>query len=104
MVLMKTDINIYCIVLSCANMNCIDRGAASIVRSFWLLGLLNNAPWVLMLACATNIASGGVALVVSRCIKNSQLWTYLIVLISLCTYHTYTIYAVSIESDSWFDC
>ena len=33
------------------------------VRSFWLLGLLNNAPWVLMLACATNISSGGVALV-----------------------------------------
>ena len=33
------------------------------VQSFWLLGLLNNAPWVLMLACATNISSGGVALV-----------------------------------------
>jgi hypothetical protein len=33
------------------------------VRSFWLLGLLNNALWVLMLACATNISSGGVALV-----------------------------------------
>ena len=52
------------------NMNCIDRGAySSIARSFWLLGLLNNAPWVLMLACATNISAGGVALVVSRCIK-----------------------------------
>jgi len=33
------------------------------IQSFWLLGLLNNAPWVLMLACATNISSGGVALV-----------------------------------------
>eukprot|EP00804_Cyclotella_cryptica_P000007 CCRYP_013706-RA/>CCRYP_013706-RA protein AED:0.32 eAED:0.32 QI:382/0/0.5/1/0/0.5/2/0/148 len=32
-------------------------------RSFWLIGLLNNVPWVLMLACATNISSGGVALV-----------------------------------------
>jgi len=50
-------------------MNCIDRGAASIVRSFWFLGLLNNAPWVLMLACATNIAAGGVALVVSSVSK-----------------------------------
>lgn len=37
--------------------------AARAVRSFWLLGLLNNAPWVLMLAVATNISSGGVALV-----------------------------------------
>lgn len=54
-------------VLPMREMNCIDRGAfASIVWSFWLLGLLNNAPWVLMLACATNISSGGVALVVSR--------------------------------------
>ena len=35
------------------------------VRSFWLLGMLNNAPWVLMNAVATNISSGGVALVVS---------------------------------------
>mmetsp|Transcript_20919 Transcript_20919/g.31928 ORF Transcript_20919/g.31928 Transcript_20919/m.31928 type:complete len:538 (+) Transcript_20919:127-1740(+) len=34
------------------------------VQSFWLLGLLNNSPWVLMLACATNISSGGVALVI----------------------------------------
>ena len=34
-----------------------------VVQSFWLLGLLNNAPWVLMLAFATNISSGGVALV-----------------------------------------
>ena len=33
------------------------------VRSFWLLDLLNNALWVIMLACATNISSGGVALV-----------------------------------------
>lgn len=33
------------------------------VRSFWILGVLNNAPWVLMLAVATNISAGGVALV-----------------------------------------
>lgn len=38
-----------------------------IYQSFWLLGLLNNSPWVLMLAVATNISSGGVALVVSCC-------------------------------------
>eukprot|EP00956_Cyclotella_meneghiniana_P018668 scaffold31254_cov72-Cyclotella_meneghiniana.AAC.6 len=36
---------------------------AQVLRTFWLIGLLNNAPWVLMLACAPNIASGGVALV-----------------------------------------
>lgn len=36
---------------------------AKVLRSFWLIGLLNNAPWVLMLACAPSIASGGVALV-----------------------------------------
>ncbi|KAL3765434.1 hypothetical protein ACHAW5_006927 [Stephanodiscus triporus] len=42
----------------------LDSNAASkAVRSFWLLGLLNNSPWVLMLACATNISAGGVALV-----------------------------------------
>lgn len=35
------------------------------IKSFWLLGVLNNSPWVLMLAVATNISSGGVALVVS---------------------------------------
>lgn len=34
-----------------------------VIRSFWLIGILNNAPWVLMLACAPNISSGGVALV-----------------------------------------
>jgi hypothetical protein len=32
-------------------------------RSFWILGLLNNAPYVLMLACAKNISEGGTALV-----------------------------------------
>ncbi|EED92444.1 cln3-like protein, partial [Thalassiosira pseudonana CCMP1335] len=37
---------------------------------FWLLGLLNNAPWVLMLACATNISDGGVALVVSSSVSS----------------------------------
>ena len=43
---------------------CIGSNAASkAVRSFWLLGLLNNSPWVLMLAVATNISAGGVALV-----------------------------------------
>ena len=31
--------------------------------AFFFLGLLNNCPWVLMLACATNISAGGVALV-----------------------------------------
>ena len=36
-----------------------------VIRSFWLIGVLNNAPWVLMLACAPSISSGGVALVVS---------------------------------------
>ncbi|KAL7527879.1 hypothetical protein ACHAXR_002179 [Thalassiosira sp. AJA248-18] len=40
-----------------------SNAAAKAVRSFWLLGLLNNAPWVLMLAVATNISAGGVALV-----------------------------------------
>ncbi|KAL7519812.1 hypothetical protein ACHAWX_004565 [Stephanocyclus meneghinianus] len=34
-----------------------------VIRSFWLIGVLNNAPWVLMLACAPSISSGGVALV-----------------------------------------
>ena len=33
------------------------------VRSFWLLGMINNAPWFLMNAVATNISAGGVALV-----------------------------------------
>lgn len=36
---------------------------AKVLRSFWVIGLLNNAPWVLMLACAPSISSGGVALV-----------------------------------------
>ena len=36
-----------------------------VIRSFWILGLLNNTPWVLMLAVATHISAGGVALVVS---------------------------------------
>eukprot|EP00571_Detonula_confervacea_P004719 CAMPEP_0172314092 /NCGR_PEP_ID=MMETSP1058-20130122/21636_1 /TAXON_ID=83371 /ORGANISM="Detonula confervacea, Strain CCMP 353" /LENGTH=550 /DNA_ID=CAMNT_0013027859 /DNA_START=25 /DNA_END=1677 /DNA_ORIENTATION=- len=40
-----------------------STAAANAVRSFRLLGLLNNAPWVLMLAVATNISAGGVALV-----------------------------------------
>ncbi|KAL7461398.1 hypothetical protein ACHAXS_001819, partial [Conticribra weissflogii] len=40
-----------------------DPSSKNAVIAFWLLGLLNNAPWVLMLACATNISSGGVALV-----------------------------------------
>lgn len=35
------------------------------IKSFWLLGVLNNSLWVLMLAVATDISSGGVALVVS---------------------------------------
>mmetsp|Transcript_19634 Transcript_19634/g.41178 ORF Transcript_19634/g.41178 Transcript_19634/m.41178 type:complete len:168 (+) Transcript_19634:233-736(+) len=44
--------------------HCLDSTtAAKAVRSFWLMGLLNNAPWVLMLAVATNISAGGVALV-----------------------------------------
>lgn len=46
----------------------IDHRSASpassrVLRAFWLLGLLNNAPWVLMLAVATDISAGGVALV-----------------------------------------
>lgn len=47
------------------NENKLDAESATtrVIRSFWLIGLLNNAPWVLMLACATNISSGGVALV-----------------------------------------
>lgn len=47
------------------NTNENDAAAAEtkVIRSFWLIGLLNNAPWVLMLACATSISSGGVALV-----------------------------------------
>ena len=88
-------------------MNCIDRGAyASIVRSFWLLGLLNNAPWVLMLACATNIAAGGIGLVVSRCIKNSLCFGHILLIVSD-TYPkiiSYTLHTVSIEPDTWFDC
>lgn len=40
-----------------------ESATTRVIRSFWLIGLLNNAPWVLMLACATNISSGGVALV-----------------------------------------
>jgi battenin len=40
-----------------------SAAASKALRSFWLLGLLNNAPWVLMLAVATDIAAGGVALV-----------------------------------------
>mmetsp|Transcript_17609 Transcript_17609/g.36114 ORF Transcript_17609/g.36114 Transcript_17609/m.36114 type:complete len:597 (+) Transcript_17609:186-1976(+) len=42
---------------------CDDSSTKNAVAAFWLLGLLNNTPWVLMLACATNISSGGVALV-----------------------------------------
>jgi hypothetical protein len=44
--------------------------ATKAIRYFWLLGLLNNAPWVLMLACATNISDGGVALVVSSSVSS----------------------------------
>eukprot|EP00579_Thalassiosira_antarctica_P001494 CAMPEP_0201872936 /NCGR_PEP_ID=MMETSP0902-20130614/5547_1 /ASSEMBLY_ACC=CAM_ASM_000551 /TAXON_ID=420261 /ORGANISM="Thalassiosira antarctica, Strain CCMP982" /LENGTH=532 /DNA_ID=CAMNT_0048399377 /DNA_START=25 /DNA_END=1626 /DNA_ORIENTATION=- len=40
-----------------------STAATKATRSFWLLGMLNNAPWVLMLAVATNISAGGVALV-----------------------------------------
>ena len=40
---------------------CIDRSLLFV--SFWSLGLLNNAPYVIMLACAKNISEGGTALV-----------------------------------------
>ncbi|KAL7490394.1 hypothetical protein ACHAWT_000434 [Skeletonema menzelii] len=53
------------------------------IRSFWLLGLLNNAPWVLMLACATNISSGGVALVFLA----NQLPGLLVKLTAPCWFH-----------------
>lgn len=43
--------------------NNIINAEIKVIRSFWLIGILNNAPWVLMLACAPNISSGGVALV-----------------------------------------
>lgn len=45
------------------NTNDASEAATKVIRSFWLIGLLNNAPWVLMLACAPSIFSGGVALV-----------------------------------------
>ncbi|CAJ1953494.1 unnamed protein product [Cylindrotheca closterium] len=34
-----------------------------LVVSFWMLGLLNNASYVIMIACAKNISEGGTALV-----------------------------------------
>ena len=53
--------------LKCApTVSTTNLATSKAIRSFWLIGVLNNAPWVLMLACAPNISSGGVALVVSR--------------------------------------
>ena len=48
----------------CCHASTTTPSRSNAIQSFWLLGLLNNSPWVLMLAVATNISSGGVALVV----------------------------------------
>ncbi|KAL3806093.1 hypothetical protein ACHAXA_002464 [Cyclostephanos tholiformis] len=53
-----------------------STSASRAVRSFWFLGLLNNSPWVLMLACATDISSGGVALVMVKI--SAPYWFHLI--------------------------
>lgn len=45
---------------------CLASSATSkAVRSFWFIGVITNASWFLMLAVATKISAGGVALVVS---------------------------------------
>jgi len=45
---------------------CLASSATSkAVRSFWVIGVITNASWFLMLAVATKISAGGVALVVS---------------------------------------
>jgi hypothetical protein len=46
-----------------------SNAASKAARSFWFLGVITNASWFLMLAVATNISAGGVALVVSTHIQ-----------------------------------
>lgn len=40
-----------------------DKGNMLLIVSFWLLGLLNNSSYVIMLACAKDISEGSTALV-----------------------------------------
>jgi battenin len=40
-----------------------SRNHLALFRTFWILGLLNNASYVIMIACAKNISEGGTGLV-----------------------------------------
>jgi battenin len=54
----------------------------ALFRAFWMLGMLNNASYVIMIACAKNISEGGTGLVFlanvvpSLCIKLSSPWWF----------------------------
>jgi battenin len=43
--------------------SCSNQHNLALFRAFWMLGLLNNASYVIMIACAKNISQGGTGLV-----------------------------------------